>query len=155
MLVRGSNVSRAIWLLATLAAVMAGPVAAQAPATCAKTDFEAVVDAAAEALRDLNQKHKPDFQERLKTLKEKRGWGHDQFMKEAAPFVKDDVITGHEAKTLELLDQISSLGQDGAAAKTPNCALLLELEARMKLLVDIQTRKWTYMFGKLDAELAK
>ncbi len=122
---------------------------------CAKSDFEAVVDDAAASLRDLNQKHKPDFQERLKALKDKRGWGHDQFMKEAAPFVKDEAISGFEAKSFELLEQISTLGQDGAAAKTPDCGLLVELQARMKRLVDIQGQKWTYMFGKLDAELAK
>lgn len=133
----------------------AQPVATPPAAACAKADFEAVVDDAAASLRDLNQKHKPDFQERLKTLKDKRGWGHDQFMKEAAPFVKDDAIAGFEAKSFELLEQISTLGQDGAAAKTPDCGLLVELQARMKLLVDIQGKKWTYMFGKLDTELAK
>ena len=137
----------------------AAPVSAQPAAVpsaaCAKADFEAVVDDAAASLRDLNQKHKPDFQERLKALKDKRGWGHDQFMKEASPFVKDEAIAGFETKSFELLEQISTLGQDGAAAKTPDCGLLVELQARMKLLVDIQGQKWTYMFGKLDAELAK
>ncbi len=146
-------------LVAVLASMVAcGPVvtdAAGQAAGCAKADFEAVVDEAAEALRDLNQKHKPEFQERLKTLKDKRGWSHDQFMKEAAPFVKDEAIAGFEAKSSELLDQISTLGQGGAAAATPDCGLLVELKARMKLLVDIQTKKWGYMFGKLDAELAK
>lgn len=125
------------------------------PAACSKSDFEAVVDEAAAALRDLNQKHKPDFQERLKALKDKRGWGHDQFMQEAAPFVKDEAIAGFEAQSFTLLEQISTLGQDGAAAKTPDCGLLVELQARMKRLVDIQGQKWSYMFGKLDAELAK
>lgn len=125
------------------------------PAACSKSDFEAVVDEAAASLRDLNQKHKPDFQERLKALKDKRGWGHDQFMKEAAPFVKDDAIAGFESQSFALLEQISTLGQDGAAAPTPDCGLLVELQARMKRLVDIQGQKWTYMFGKLDAELAK
>lgn len=139
-------------VLALIVCVM--PAAAQ-PAACAKADFEAVVDEAAAALRDLNQKHKPDFQERLKALKDKRGWGHDQFMKEAAPFVKDAAIAGFETKSSELLDQISTLGQDGAAAKSPDCALLSELKARMKLLVEIQGQKWSYMFGKLDVELGK
>ena len=140
--------------VAAVSPATAQPAAAPA-AACAKSDFEAVVDDAAASLRDLNQKHKPDFQERLKALKDKRGWGHDQFMKEAAPFVKDEAISGFEAKSFELLEQISTLGQDGAAAKTQECGLLVELQARMKRLVDIQGQKWTYMFGKLDAELAK
>ncbi len=141
---------------AILALLAAAPLHANAQAAaCSKSDFEAVVDDAAASLRDLNQKHKPDFQERLKALKDKRGWGHDEFMKQAAPFVKDDAIAGFEGQSFELLEQISTLGQDGAAAKTPDCGLLVELQARMKRLVDIQGQKWTYMFGKLDAELAK
>lgn len=135
--------------------VFATPTLAQSPQACTKADFEAVVDEAAAKLRDLNQKMKPSFQEHLKALKDKRGWSHDQFMKEAAPFVKDAAIADFEARSSALLDQISTLGQDGAAAATPDCALLVELNARMKLLVDIQTQKWTYMFGKLDTELAR
>lgn len=141
-------------LLVVLLAVAPMPAAAQ-PAACSKSDFEAVVDDAAAALRDLNLKHKPEFQERLKSLKDKRGWGHDEFMAKASPFVKDEAISGYETQSFQLLEQISTLGQDGAAAKTPDCALLLELQARMKLLVEIQGKKWAYMFGKLDAELAK
>ena len=135
--------------------VAASTPAVTQPAACTKSDFEAVVDEAAAALRDLNQKYKPDFQERLKALKDKRGWGHDEFMKQAAPFVKDDAIANFEAQSFALLEQISTLGQDGAAAKTLDCGLLVELQARMKRLVEIQGQKWTYMFGKLDAELAK
>src|SRR5262249_2825321 len=47
----------------------AAPPAPQGPAAageCARADFEAVVDDAAAALRDLNQKNKPDFQEKLR-----------------------------------------------------------------------------------------
>lgn len=153
LLRRGAAV--AVLSLAVAMPVVSLSAAAQQAATCAKTDFEAVVDNAAEALRNLNQQHKPEFQERLRALKDKRGWGHDQFMKEAAPFVKDDKITAYETRSFQLLDEISTLGQDGAAAATPDCALLIELEARMKLLVDIQTEKWTYMFAKIDAEMAK
>lgn len=154
---RGTSAVGGLRLAAALLALwVAAPARAIAqPAPCSKSDFEAVVDEAAAALRDLNQKHKPDFQERLKSLKDKRGWGHDEFMKQAAPFVKDDAIAGYEAQSFALLEQISTLGQDGAAAKTPDCGLLVELQARMKRLVDIQGQKWTYMFGKLDAELAK
>jgi hypothetical protein len=48
------------------------PALAQAPA-CAKADFEAVVDEAAGALRDLSREHTPNFQAKLRQLKQKRG----------------------------------------------------------------------------------
>jgi len=137
----------------------AAPAPAQqrqaAAGECQRADFEAVVDDAAAALRDLNMKNKPDFQEKLRQLKDKRGWSHDQFLTEAAPFVRDDKIAVFDQQSDQLLNDISSLGQEGADAKTPDCALLHELRARMKVLVDTQTAKWAYMFEKLNAALAQ
>jgi hypothetical protein len=137
-------------------------LATPAPATpggatqvCAKADFEAVVDDAAGALRDLNMQNKPAFQEKLRQLKDKRGWSHDAFLKEAAPFVRDDKIAVYDQDSERLLTDISTLGQEGADAATPDCALLADLKSRMQTLVDTQTAKWTYMFAKLDAALAQ
>lgn len=134
---------------------------ASAPATpgsatadvCDKADFEAVVDDAAGALRDLNMQNKPAFQEKLRQLKDKRGWSHDQFLQEAAPFVRDTKIAVYDQESEHLLTDISTLGQEGADAATPDCALLADLKARMQKLVDTQTAKWAYMFQKLDAAL--
>lgn len=139
-------------LCALLAASAAGTGSAYA---CERADFEAVVDQAAAALRDLNQKNRPTFQDKLRQLKEKRGWTHDQFMKEAVPYVKDEKIEVYDQTSNDLLSEISTLGQEGAEAKTPDCALLEDLRGRMGKLVTAQTEKWTYMFGKLDAELVK
>ena len=132
-----------------------GHALGQEQAACAKADFEAVVDDAAAALRELNAKNKPEFQEQLRSLKDKRGWTHDQFLKEAAPLVRDDKIAVYDQRSDDLLKAISSMGEAGAGAKTPDCALLLELRARMKILVETQSAKWSYMFEKLTGELAK
>jgi hypothetical protein len=137
----------------------ATPAAPAAPGgdtqVCAKADFEAVVDDAAGALRDLNMQNKPAFQEKLRQLKDKRGWTHDAFLNEAAPFVRDDKIAVYDQDSERLLADISTLGQEGADAATPDCALLADLKTRMQTLVDTQTAKWTYMFAKLDAALAQ
>lgn len=146
------------FVCAIAAAALAGtsPLPADAGgASCSKADFEAVVEEAAGALRQLNAKNKPAFQEKLRMLKDKRGWSHDQFMKEAAPFVRDEKTAVFDQSTDELLSAISTMGQEGASADTPDCALLLELRARMKTLVETQTSKWTYMFDKLETELKK
>jgi hypothetical protein len=140
---------------AMLALAMAAMMPARAGGTCARSDFEAVVDDTAAALRDLNQKNKPLFQEQLRNLKDKRGWSHDQFLKEAAPFVRDEQIAVFDQRSEALLNDIATMGQDGAQAKTPDCALVVELRARLKVLVETQTAKWSYMFGKLDKELGK
>lgn len=139
---------------AILALALACSTAASAQ-TCTKEDFETVVDDAAAALRDLTAKNKPEFQEKLRQLKDKRSWSQDQFLKGAAPFVKDAEIEIYEKRSNELLAQISSMGQEGAEAATPDCAMHAELQSLMQSLVESQTAKWTYMFGKLDSELAK
>jgi hypothetical protein len=140
--------------LVCLMAWASAPVRAEDVA-CAKADFEAVVEEAAGALRELNVKNKPLFQEKLRSLKDKRAWSHDQFLQEAAPFVRDEKIEAFDQSTDELLSAISTMGQEGAAANAPDCALLLELRARMRRLVETQTSKWKSMFGKIDAEYAK
>lgn len=140
-------------MLVTAGEVWAGGAAAPSLDVCIRADFEAVVDNAAAALRGLNMKNKPAFQEKLRMLKEKRGWSHDAFLKEAAPFVRDERIAVFDQQSERLLSDISMLGQEGAEAETPDCARLLELRARMKVLVETQTAKWTYMFEKLDTAL--
>ncbi len=128
--------------------------AAEVPTTCSKEDFESVVEEAAGSLRDLNSKNRPLFQEKLRELKDKRHWTHDEFIDKAKPFVKDEKTAVYDQTTDELLSAIASMGQLGANASSPDCALMLELRVRMKNLVDTQLAKWVYMFQKLDAELA-
>lgn len=123
--------------------------------TCARTDFEAVVDDAAEALRKLNAENKPGFQERLRTLRAKRGWSHDEFLLNAAPFVQDDTIDAFDQRSQNLLSDIANLGEEGTATATPDCSLLTELRRKMQELVNAQTEKWEYMFKKLHDEIGK
>ena len=137
----------------TFFSVFAISVVAHAQDSCTKADFEAVVDEAAAALRELNAKHKPNFQERLRQLKDKRGWDHDTFMREAAPFVQDDRITEFDQQSSGFLARISSLGEEGAAAVMPDCKLLVEVRLNMAGLVEAQKAKWSYMFDKIGREL--
>ncbi len=136
-----------VFLIASLC-----PVAVHAE-TCTREDFEAVVDEAAAALNELNAKHKPAFQAQLRELKEKRGWDHDTFMREAAPFVQDEQIAMYDQETADYLARISSLGEEGAAAVKPDCKLLVEVRATMEGLVAAQQAKWSYMFEKIGQAL--
>lgn len=129
--------------------------AATLPASCTKEDFETVVDEAAASLRDLNSKNKPTFQDKLRQLKEKRAWSEDVFLREAAPFVKDAEIDKLDARTTDLLGRITAMGDEGSAAATPDCTMFQTLRGLMSLLVETQNNKWTYMFWKIDTELAK
>lgn len=138
-----------------LALPVASQKAAAQPSQCAKNDFEAVVNEAGAALRDLNRENTPRFQGKLRDLKDKRGWGNDQFLKEAEPFVRDGEIVVYDQKSEQLLNRITGGGQQGVTGAAPDCAVLAELRAAMKVLLETQKAKWTHMFAKIDKELAK
>jgi hypothetical protein len=123
--------------------------------TCSKADFEAAVGEAAQALRDLNQVNKPAFQAKLRQLKAKRGWSHDQFLTEAAPIVQDQQIAGYDDQSTAFLARIEQLGAEGASASAPDCSRLDEVRQSMKSLVEVQKAKWAYMFERVGAELAR
>lgn len=125
------------------------------PEACGRSDFEEVVEESVKALRELSHENRPLFQMKLRELKDKHGWQHDQFMEQAAPFVKDDTTAVFDKTTSELLSAITQLGREGAEAKKADCALLLALRARMRLLVETQKSKWSYMFDKINTELEK
>jgi transcriptional regulator with XRE-family HTH domain len=132
-----------------------GSGTAVAAGSCSKTDFETVVDQSAAALRDLNLQNRPRFQEKLRALRDKRGWSQDQFLKEAVPYVKDEQIDAFDRKTSELLTKITSMGDEGSASATPDCNIYQGLRANMSELVDTQNAKWAYMFKKIDAALGE
>lgn len=144
----------AVWGPASLVSLCMVIVSGGADA-CEKSEFEAVVSEAANALRDLNQKHKPSYQARLKELKDKRGWSHDQFLKEAAPLVQDTKIAEYDERSAAFLEKIQTVGDEGSSTAKPQCAALTEVRAMMKSLVEAQTAKWSYMFGKIEQELKR
>src|SRR5262245_62505341 len=113
---------------------LAGAGAAAAERACSKADFESVVDEAAAALRTLNLQNTPQFQAKLRQLKDKRGWSHEQFLVEAAPLVRDDAIAGFDQKSEDFLARITQGGQSQAAAGALNCGLLVELRGSLASL---------------------
>lgn len=141
-----------IFCLVVIPSAVAG--SATAPASCTREDFEDVVDEAGNKLRDLNRENKPKFQDQLRRLKDARGWDHTTFLEQAKPFVSDDAITDFDRSSSQLLSEIASLGSVNASETEPDCAVLVELRARMTVLVKTQSEKWTYMFTKLNKALS-
>jgi len=143
-----------VGMIALVLAVANG-VCALAETPCSKADFEAVVDEAAAALRSLNHQNTPQFQARLRQLKDKRGWSHEQFLLEASPFVRDEAIAAFDQKSEDFLARITQGGQSQVMATALNCGLLVELRGALAALVETQKAKWTYMFDKINGELRK
>lgn len=139
-----------MWVLGALIFGHAGGATAS---PCTRDDFAGVVEQAAESLRTLNASNTPVFQAKLRSLKERRKWAHDQFMKAAAPYVQDEKIQGLDEETATLLNKIQGLG-DGGGGREPDCALLAVLQSLMHALVETTQAKWAYMNSKIDQALA-
>ncbi len=133
---------------------LTSPAAGQEPG-CSREAFESVVGQSAAALRELTGKNRPLFQARLRALKDKRGWAHDQFLKEAAPIVQDERTAAYDKTSSELLAEIERMGAEGSAAPTPDCAALARLRDRMEALVEAQRQKWAYIIEKVERELSR
>jgi hypothetical protein len=142
-------------LVLLLAPLGASRAAWSQAAACAKGDFEAVVNAAGTALRDLAQQNMPLFQAKLRQLKDKRSWSNDEFKTQAEPLVRDETTTGFDKTSEELVARITGGGKGESEPAAPNCALLTGLQADLKLLVETQQAKWTHVLAKVDQELAK
>jgi hypothetical protein len=123
---------------------------------CAKADFEAVVNDAGAALRDLTQQNLPLLQGKLRQLKDKRSWSADEFPKQVEALVSDETVAGYNKRSDELVTRITGGGAQGeAATAAPDCALLTSLQGDLKQLVDTQKAKWTHVLAKVEAELGK
>lgn len=133
---------------------IAAPSASQ-EAGCTRQAFESIVGQSAAALRDLSSKNRPLFQTKLRELKDKRGWTHDQLLKQGAPIVQDEQTDAYDKQSAALLADIERMGAEGSAAPTPNCAALAQLRDRMVSLVEAQKQKWAYLIEKVDRELAR
>lgn len=142
------------WRQVLVAAVFlaVGAATNAAAQTCTREDFTKVVGEAADALKALNDDNARAFQSKLRELKTKRGWTHEQFMKEAAPLVRDERIAAYDEETNAILTSINNLSEAPEPQK-PDCKLLGDLKAQMAQLVKITQAKWTYMFGKLAMAL--
>ena len=64
-------------------------------------------------------------------------------------------IAGYDDQSSGFLARIEQLGAEGLSAASPDCTRLDEVRQSMKSLVAVQKAKWTYMFERISAELAR
>jgi hypothetical protein len=145
----------AVVLVLLLAPLGASRAAFSQAAACAKADFEAVVNGAGAALKDLANQNTPVFQAKLLQLKDKRSWSNDELKQQAGPLLRDEKTAGFDKQSEELVARITGGGKAEAEPAAPNCALLTGLQADLKLLLETQQAKWTHVLARIDQELAK
>ncbi len=134
-------------LLAALAFVLAH--AGASAATCTAEDFAAAVDKSGAQLRAFNAEALPKLQDKLKQLKEKKGWDEEKSLDS----VRDDRTTKLDAEAEDLIVKIDMLGRPPEKG-TPDCSKLAELEAAGIELLAVMKAKSTYTLAKLETQTA-
>ena len=101
--------------LSLLAAVL---VACAAPgavdAICTPEDFAAAVDRSGSALRAFNEEALPKLQEKLKQLKERRGWSDAEYEEKGLGNLRDARSSQFDTDAEELIVKIDTLGRPPA-----------------------------------------
>lgn len=114
------------------------------------------MDEAGSTLRKINGRQKPEFQAKLRALREKRKWSDEEFRTKALPYVQDETITEFDDRIRQSLFEITNLGTtDEEPGAAPDCSLLEELRASLSNLVSSLEAKWAHMFAKIDKALAE
>jgi len=134
-------------LLAIFIAAAPGSVMA---ATCTADDFAAAVDKSGAQLRSFNAEAMPKLRDKLKELKDAKGWG-DDYEEKGLDSVRDARSEKFDADAEQLITKIDMLGRP-PADKQPDCAKLTELQASGKELLALMQAKSNYLISKLDAE---
>ncbi len=138
-------------LLAALLAVCAGNGARGA--SCTAEDFAAAVDRSGAALRAFNAEALPKLKDKLKLLKDKRGWEDAGYEEKALEDLRDERTAKLDTDAEDLIVRIDTLGR---APSTPplDCAKLTELEAAGLELLAVMKAKSAYTLTKLDTAIA-
>src|SRR6185503_2014267 len=114
-------------------------VLSAAEAACTADNFAAAVDKSGAALRAFNAEALPKLQDKLKQLKDKRGWDEEK----ALGNVRDDRTTKLDAEAEDLILKIATLGRPPEKGP-PDCSKLAELEAAGLELLAAMKAKSTY-----------
>lgn len=134
-----------------MAIVAAAPVQAATPG-CSASDFGAVVDQTAQALRDLNLNGAKRFQEKMASLRQKNGLSQDEIEARAAA-IQDEKIEEFNRDIDNLVNRMDALSQ------TPNnqvtCEKLAELKRVRDQLLTLMGQKSGYMLARADSLLDK
>jgi hypothetical protein len=144
---------RSIWLCFSLLLAARVTSGATAAGGCTAEDFAAAVDRSGAQLRAFNVEALPKLKEKLKELKDKKGWGEVGYEEQALTSVRDKHTAKLDDDAESLILKIDTLSQPPAEGPL-DCAKLTQLEAASLELLAVMKAKQAYTFAKLDAAIA-
>jgi hypothetical protein len=143
---------RSIW--PCLSALVLGlSMSGAARGDCTAEDFAAAVDRSGAALRAFNAEALPKLKDKLKQLKDKKGWEEAGYEEKALASIRDKRTQKLDADAENLILKIDTLGRPPTEGLL-DCSKLTELDAAGLELLAVMKAKSAYAVSKLDAEIA-
>lgn len=139
------------------AALLAAAVWSTAPAeaqTCSSDAIQRAVDGAAEALRRQTAATEPQLAERLRTLRDLKGWTDASGEQKAYEAMEDPRLKDIDASASALFAKLDAAG-DLKPGATVECARVAELDATSRDLEAVMRDKGAYMLARLDTLIAE
>ena len=141
-------------LLAALSGLGLSINSAALGAPCTDDDFAAAIDSSGAALRSFNAGALPTLKDKLRQLKDKKGWADAGYEEKVLQSVRDKRTDEYDAKAKDLIVKIDTLGSP-PSEQIPDCSKLAELNAAGLELLAVMKAKSAYTLAKLDAAIAE
>jgi hypothetical protein len=122
------------------------PVEAQ---TCTQEQISGAINAAGEKLRQMTAQTQPLLQTKLLKLKEINGWSDVEYEEKGYNLLEDQRTAKLDATANELLGRLDQMSGEAAAA-SPDCGKLAEIEAASLELQATVKAKSQYILARLD-----
>ncbi len=141
-------------LLAALSGLGLSINSAALGAPCTDDDFAAAIDSSGAALRSFNAGALPTLKDKLRQLKDKKGWADTGYEEKVLQSVRDKRTDEYDAKAKDLIVKIDTLGTP-LSEQIPDCSKLAELNTAGLELLAVMKAKSAYTLAKLDAAIAE
>ena len=134
----------------TLAALLTGAARA---ADCDQSQLAAAIDGAGEKLRQFTMATQPAVSDKLRQLKDAKGWSEADHQDLGYAAIEDDRTRSLDATATALLSRLDAMGSDTDEAAM--CQRIADAEAASLELLATVRAKSTYMMTRLDQLIAE
>jgi hypothetical protein len=122
--------------------------------SCTQDDFAAAVDRSGAALRAFNGEALPKLRDKLKELKDAKGWTDPDYEEKGLSEIRDRRSTQFDAQAEDLILKIDTLGRPATDGPL-DCSKLSELDAAGIELLAVMKAKSAYTLSRIDAVIAE
>lgn len=122
--------------------------------SCERAVYSEVFNNASGKLAKMNTERASEIKRMLRDLKKLADWSDQEFLRKAAPLVKNKQISAFDSQSKALLASVSDFGGSGTTIDRGECGKIDELRALLSLLIQNTREKWSFMQKSIEVAIA-